>query len=80
MELNGKGVDAAFGDRRGNLKAEYRALQGADCGMKEAGPEAAPGGETIANGHEGNSTGHGSAGHMPKGLLCCSVSHFKGTY
>lgn len=29
-----------------------------------AGPGAGPGWETIANGHRGNSTGHGSADHM----------------
>lgn len=33
------------------------------------GPGAGPGGETIANGHGGNSTGHGSADHMLIGGL-----------
>lgn len=53
----------------GDLKAECVGLQGADCGMEVAGPGAGPGGRTIANGHGGNSTGHGSADHMLIGGL-----------
>ena len=69
MELNGEGVDAVFGDRRWGLKAECRGLQGADFGMEVAGPGAGPREGTIANGHGGNSTGHGSADHMLIGGL-----------
>lgn len=37
--------------------------------MEGARPGAGPGGETIANGHRGNSTGHGSVDHMLIGGL-----------
>lgn len=53
----------------GGLKAECRGPWGADCGMEVGGPGAGPGGETIANGQGGNSTGHGSADHMLIGGL-----------
>lgn len=55
--------------RQGGLKAECRGLWGADCGMEVAGPRSGPQGETIANGHSGNSTGHGSADYMLIGGL-----------
>lgn len=51
------------------MKAECGGLRGTDCGMEVAGPGAGPGGETIANGRGGNSTGHGSADHMLIGGL-----------
>lgn len=37
--------------------------------MEVPRPRAGPGGETIANGHRGNSAGHGSADHMLIGGL-----------
>lgn len=59
-----------MGNRRGGFESRVRrGLWGADCGMEVAGPGAGPGGETIANGHGGNSTGHGSADHMLIGGL-----------
>lgn len=69
MEWTGEGEDVVFCDRRGGLKAKCGRLWGADCGMEVSGPGAGPGGETIANGHGGNSTGHGSADHMLIGGL-----------
>lgn len=51
------------------MKAEHRGLRGAGCGMEAAGPVAGPGGETIANGHGGNSTVHRSADHTLIGAL-----------
>lgn len=51
------------------MKTEHRGLRGAGCGMEAAGPVAGPGGETIANAHRGNSTGHRRADHTLIGAL-----------
>lgn len=58
-----RGGDVVFGE------AKCGRRRGADCGMEVAGPGAGLGGETIANGHGGNSTRHGSADHMLIGGL-----------
>lgn len=48
--------------------------------MEVAGPGAGPAkGETIANGHGGNSAGHGSADHMLIGGLVAERLVLKGT-
>lgn len=53
----------------GGWGAAQDELQGAAGGMEVPRPGAGPAGETIANGHRGNSVGHGSTDHMLIGGL-----------
>lgn len=62
----------------GGLKTEFGWV--AEGSMEVAGPGAGPAkGETIANGHGGNSAGHGSADHMLIGGLVAECFVLKGT-
>lgn len=69
-----QGIECGKGDRCGGLKAEFGRV--AERGMEVAGPAK---GETIANGHGGNSAGHRSADPMLIGGLVAEYLVLKST-
>lgn len=69
MELDEEGGRRWYLETDMGFLKQCGGLWGTGRGMEVAGPGAGPQGETIANGHRGNSTGHGSADHMLIGGL-----------